>query len=113
MNAYEEVLSWAETRPWWQQKVLARIIAGVTFGEHDYEDIARSLMEEPESPPDGGWFSNLTLPPVTQDEPVRMIAVRKLANVNRLAPGQELTFEPNGLTVVYGHNGSGKLVTLE
>ena len=108
MNAYEEVLSWAETRPWWQQKVLARIIAGVTFGEHDYEDIARSLMEEPESPPDGGWFSNLTLPPVTQDEPVRMIAVRKLANVNRLAPGQELTFEPNGLTVVYGHNGSGK-----
>lgn len=37
-----------------------------------------------------------------------MIAVRKLANVNRLAPGQELTFEPNGLTVVYGHNGSGK-----
>lgn len=108
MNAYEEVLSWAETRPWWQQKVLARIIAGVTFGEHDYEDIARILMEEPESPPDGGWFSNLTLPPVTQDEPVRMIAVRKLANVNRLAPGQELTFEPNGLTVVYGHNGSGK-----
>lgn len=108
MNAYEEVLSWAETRPWWQQKVLARIIAGVTFGEHDYEDIARSLMEEPESPPDGGGFSNLTLPPVTQDEPVRMIAVRKLANVNRLAPGQELTFEPNGLTVVYGHNGSGK-----
>lgn len=108
MNAYEEVLSWAETRPWWQKKVLARIIAGVTFGEHDYEDIARSLMEEPESPPDGGWFSNLTLPPVTQDEPVRMIAVRKLANVNRLAPGQELTFEPNGLTVVYGHNGSGK-----
>lgn len=50
MNAYEEVLSWAETRPWWQQKVLARIIAGVTFGEQDYEDIARSLMEEPESP---------------------------------------------------------------
>jgi len=48
--AYEDVLSWAQTKPWWQQKALARIIAGDTFGEHDYADIARSLIEEPESP---------------------------------------------------------------
>lgn len=108
MAAYEDVLSWAQTRPWWQQKALARIIAGDAFGEHDYEEIARSLMEEPESPPDGGWFSNLTPPQVTQAEPVQLVAVKNLANVNRLAPGQELTFEENGLTVVYGHNGSGK-----
>ena len=108
MAVYEDVLSWADSRPWWQQKALARIIAGDTLGEQDYEDIARSLIEEPESPPDGGWFSNLTFPQVTQDEPVHMVAVRDLANVNRLAPGQELTFEPNGLTVVYGNNGSGK-----
>lgn len=108
MAAYEDVLIWANSRPWWQQKVLAHIIAGDTFGEHDYEVIAQSLMEEPESPPDGGWFSNLTLPQVTQDEPVRIIAVRNLDNVNRLARDQKLTFEPNGLTVVYGYNGSGK-----
>ena len=50
MAAYEDVLSWAQTKPWWQQKALARIIAGDTFGEHDYADIARSLIEEPESP---------------------------------------------------------------
>lgn len=108
MTAYDDVLHWADSRPWWQQKVLARIIAGDTFEKQDYEDIARSLMEEPESPPDGGWFSNLTPPQVTRDESVRIVAVRGLANVNRLAPGQELTFDPNGLTVVYGNNGSGK-----
>lgn len=108
MAAYEDVLSWAQTRPWWQQKALARIIAGDTLGERDYEEIARSLIEEPESPPDGGWFSNLTPPQVTQAEPVQLVAVKNLANVNRLAPGQELTFEENGLTVVYGYNGSGK-----
>ena len=108
MAAYEDILSWAQTRPWWQQKALARIIAGDTLGERDYEEIARSLIEEPESPPDGGWFSNLTPPQVTQAEPVQLVAVKNLANVNRLAPGQELTFEPNGLTVVYGYNGSGK-----
>lgn len=108
MSAYEDLLSWAETRPWWQQKALARIIAGETFGEHDYADIARSLIEEPESPPDGGWFSSLTPPQVTQDEPVQLVAVKELSNVNRLASEQQLTFEPNGLTVVYGNNGSGK-----
>lgn len=108
MTAYDDVLRWAGSRPWWQQKVLARIIAGDTFEQQDYEDIARSLMEEPESPPDGGWFSNLTPPQATRDESVRIVAVRGLANVNRLAPGQELTFDPNGLTVVYGNNGSGK-----
>lgn len=108
MTAYDDVLHWADSRPWWQQKVLARIIAGDTFKEQDYEDIARSLMEEPESPPEGGWFSNLTPPQATRDESVRIVEVRDLANVNRLASGQELTFDPDGLTVVYGNNGSGK-----
>lgn len=108
MTAYDDVLHWADSRPWWQQKVLARIIAGDTFEEQDYEDIARSLMEEPESPPEGGWFSNLTPPQATRDESVRIVKVRDLANVNRLASGQELTFDPDGLTVVYGNNGSGK-----
>ena len=55
MAAYEEVLSWAASRPWWQQKVLARILVGDTFGEDDYEEIARGLIEEPESPP-SGWL---------------------------------------------------------
>lgn len=108
MTAYDDVLHWADSRPWWQQKVLARIIAGDTFEAQDYEDIARSLMEEPESPPDGGWFSNLTPPQATRDESVRIVEVRDLANVNRLAPGQKLTFAEKGLTVVYGNNGSGK-----
>lgn len=108
MTAYDDVLHWADSRPWWQQKVFARIIAGDTFEKQDYEDIARSLMEEPESPPDGGWFSNLTPLQAGRDESVRIVEVRDLANVNRLASGQELTFEPDGLTVVYGNNGSGK-----
>ena len=108
MAAYEEVLSWAASRPWWQQKVLARILVGDTFGEDDYEEIARGLIEEPESPPSGGWFANLLPPQATKAEQVCIVAVRELANVNRPAPGQELTFEPSGLTVVYGTNGSGK-----
>ena len=76
--------------------------------KQDHEEIARSLLEEPESPPSGGWFTQLEPPQATKDESVCILAVRGLKNVNRLAPEQELTFEPDGLTVVFGNNGSGK-----
>ena len=108
MTAYEDVLQWAESRPWWQQKALARIVAGETIGQHEYEKIAESLLQKSELSPSGGWFAGLGSPKSTKDEPVRIVSVRELTNVNRLAPGQELTFEQDGLTVVFGNNGSGK-----
>lgn len=108
MTAYEDVLVWAKSRPWWQQKALARIASGEVLGKQDYEEIARSLFEKPESPPSGDWFAQLAPTQGRKDEPVRIIAVRELSNVNRLASDQELTFEPDGLTVLFGNNGSGK-----
>lgn len=108
MTAHEEVFAWALSRPWWQQKALARIAKGEVLGAQDHEEIARSLFEEPESAPSGGWFAQLAPAQATKDEPVRILAVRGLANVNRLAADQELTFASDGLTVVFGNNGSGK-----
>ena len=43
MTAYEDVLRWAEDRPWWQQKVLARIAGGEAIAEREHVEIARSL----------------------------------------------------------------------
>lgn len=108
MTAYEDVLQWAVSRPWWQQKALARIATEGPLDEQDYEEIAKSLLQEPESAPNGGWFAKLVPSETTKDESVRIVAVKELANVNRLAADQELTFEPDGLTVVFGNNGSGK-----
>ena len=39
---------------------------------------------------------------------VRLQAVRILENVNAIKQGQELPFNPDGLTVIFGENGSGK-----
>lgn len=108
MTAYEDVLDWAKSRPWWQQKALARIAAGEALGQQDYEEIARSLFKEPEPSPSGGWLAELVPAQATKDEPVRVLGVSGLSNVNRLATGQELTFELDGITVVFGNNGSGK-----
>lgn len=108
MTAYEDVLDWIATRPWWQQRALARIASGEEIGENEYEEIARSLFEKPPAAPEGGWLASVTAPQGADEEPVRIASVKGVANVNRLADNQELTFAPEGLTVVYGNNGSGK-----
>ena len=43
-----------------------------------------------------------------EDPPVRLLSISETAHVNALASDRPLTFEPNGLTIVYGDNGSGK-----
>jgi len=108
MTAYEDVLGWIATRPWWQQRALARIAGGEKIGADEYREIARSLFEEPMVAPRGGWLASVTAPQNVVDEPVRIVSVTGVVNVNRLAENQELTFAPEGLTVVYGNNGSGK-----
>ena len=40
-------------------------------------------------------------------QPLRLLKISDVANVNRLDT-TGLTFEPNGLTIIYGENGSGK-----
>lgn len=108
MTAYDDVIEWAITRPWWQQQALARLTNGEALGEDDCAEIAASLFRDPPAPPDGGWLAAVAPPAASSDEPVRIISIKDVANVNRLAEEQELTFEPEGLTVVYGNNGSGK-----
>ncbi|MCY4611119.1 MAG: AAA family ATPase [Gammaproteobacteria bacterium] len=39
---------------------------------------------------------------------VKLLAMKDLRNVNAIAPDQRLSFLPQGLTVIYGDNGSGK-----
>lgn len=108
MTAYEDVLEWIATRPWWQQRALARIASGEAISETEYEGIARSLFDKPLVAPEGGWLASVTAPQSTNVEPVRILSVKGVSNVNRLAENQKLTFTPEGLTVVYGNNGSGK-----
>lgn len=108
MTAYEDLVEWAKTRPWWQQQVLARLAAGQTLRGADFEAIADALLDEPPADPPGGWLGSMQQPADSAAPSVRLTAIREVANVNRLATDQQLTFGPSGVTVVYGNNGSGK-----
>lgn len=108
MTAYEDVIAWIATKPWWQQRVFASLADGTVFQEGDYGVIARSLFEAPPATPDGGWLAAIVTSASPSDATVRLVSVKDVTNVNQLAENQELTFAPDGLTVVYGNNGSGK-----
>jgi hypothetical protein len=109
---YEDLISWAEQLPGWQQDALRRILQ---TGELSEEDI-RQLAELAKAPylPNRERICQVVLPtlndipaPDTSAGAVSLFAIRNIARVNALAEGPIL-FSPMGLTVVYGENASGK-----
>lgn len=108
MSLYSELISWAEARPWWQQQVLAKLAAGEQVSRDEHADIAKSLLEPPPEPPPGGWLAKSRPPSESTGEQVKLLGVRDVKNVNRLRPDEKLTFGAEGVTVVFGYNGSGK-----
>lgn len=108
MGLAEDIWEWAISRPWWQQQALRRLAAGEVLGPTEYQTVAEELLADPPKPPRDGWLGTAPGSSPAAGQQVRLLAARKLANVNALAAGQELTFAASGVTVVYGDNGSGK-----
>lgn len=108
VTLYGELIEWAESRPWWQQQALARLASGENVGSEDHTSIAASLLVPSPPPPPGGWLAAVRPPDDSTEDQVKLIGVRDVKNVNRLRPDERLTFGTEGVTVVFGFNGSGK-----
>lgn len=107
MRIEEAIVEWGQTRPAWQRAVLRRSAQGEQLGENDFAAIVGTLL-------DGGWSPDEQFGVEHMrragalDLPVALRAIKNVSHVNALAGAQALEFCPNGLTVVYGDNGSGK-----
>ncbi len=107
MSIEQEIANWATTRPDWQRSAIKRLAQGHSFDQADVEIIATRLKNEE-------TFKNIQVKATdvrgggAENATVLLHAIRDAHNVNALIDGQELTFETNGLTVVFGNNGSGK-----
>jgi energy-coupling factor transporter ATP-binding protein EcfA2 len=107
MTIEEDICTWAATRPAWQQEALRVLAQGGTFDDAAVQALADKLIEGHET----------AVPPLTAEEisgvqspgvAVLLSSIADPTNVNRLLDEQKLTFAPQGLTVVYGDNASGK-----
>lgn len=87
--------------------VMRRAALGQKLSDADYDQLLDLIVEG--SKPADAAFGLEHLPHTSSDSPsVRLVSIEKPEHVNALESKQPLTFEPAGLTIVYGDNGSGK-----
>ncbi|RUV01780.1 hypothetical protein EOA79_18560 [Mesorhizobium sp. M1A.F.Ca.IN.020.03.2.1] len=104
--ALTDLVRWAEKRPAWQKDALRRLVTGEALDDQAIVELTELCLDPAR-----------THTPISQShiaaetsaaEPISLISIKNPIAINALASQQELSFEPAGLTVIYGDNGSGK-----
>lgn len=116
MTALDSIITWAESDlPEWQSDAVRRLLVQDDLTDDDRQDLLSMLKVR------YGLLLGLTTHPrplplrkgMVSGAPrskanVVLKAVKGLRNVNRIPDGSELPFGHQGLTSIYGENGSGK-----
>lgn len=114
MTLLNDILAWTESLPLWQRDACRRLLQkGEGLGELDYSELYALLKSE-----NGIQVDDIVNPEplaakhlpgkLCHGETVTLLALRQLENVNQIPSDQTLPFSENGMTVIYGGNGSGK-----
>jgi len=113
MTLLQKIYEWSVTLPPCLRDAIRRLLNSTDLSDDDYDDLFALLkLEAGIADPKGRKSEPLEkkhLPStVVQGNSARLLSLQNLKNVNRIAANQKVTFEPTGLTVVYGDNGTGK-----
>ena len=100
-----KIIAWSKQRPEWQRYLLVKIADGETFTENDYDKLVDDILDKKIPRTD-----NLRQVPLvdTGGPTVKLVSIERSQNTNALETTAPLTFDPNGITIVYGDNGAGK-----
>lgn len=113
MTILHEIQKWSVGLPVWQQDAIARLFAKGALNATDFDGLYAILKSAHDINDDKGRVATkLAAGQVAAAQPansiVRLATIKNLRHVNALAEKQTLTFQSDGLTVIYGDNGSGK-----
>jgi hypothetical protein len=113
MTVLQEILKWSQSLPAWQGDAIARLFAKSVLSDDDLDDLFALLKAEHGIPDPRGRTANKLsadqIPtPAAPNTQIKLLALKNLCHVNNIAENQRLAFGANGLTVIYGDNGSGK-----
>jgi len=114
MSLFDNILSWASAElKDWLRDALRRLVHKQELGQQDIEDLYAMLksthgLSDPKNRRPVPLAKEHLPAQMGGASPVILRALRDLKHVNRIAPGQKLEFAPNGITVIYGGNASGK-----
>jgi energy-coupling factor transporter ATP-binding protein EcfA2 len=115
MGVLSKIAKWAKGLPDWQSDAVRRILVKGDLTESDRNELLAILkktkgIEDPNNPaPSPITLQASDMPGPSDSKSVVILkSMHGVKNVNALAPNQILKFAPNGVTVVYGCNASGK-----
>lgn len=113
MAIYNEILIWANNKPAFLRDALRRIITSTTLSQTDIDELVLLLKKE-----NGDTTVTLNSIPIDNTHiPTTVVAgavypklinIKNPINICALHDKGNLQFPNNGLSVVYGNNGSGK-----
>jgi hypothetical protein len=111
--ATKEFLEWSSSLKPWQQDALRRIVIKGSLSPQDEEEVIKILKSEHGIPcsdplPRPAPLEQGHMPTSATQATLHLLGISNIQNANRIAPGSKLDFNCDGLTVVYGGNGSGK-----
>lgn len=115
MAVLTDILEWSNGRPMWQRDALRRIVTQSSPSAQDVTDLYRICLAQ-RGILDAGAPAPDPTPLATEHIPtnqellnrVQLIGLRDIRGVNALAAGQRMSFQLDGMTIVFGYNGSGK-----
>ncbi|MDA7087083.1 AAA family ATPase [Pseudomonas sp. SA3-5] len=115
MAIYEEVLAWADRLPPWRHDALRRLCVQGAWSEADLGEILElaklhhGITSALQPAPQPIRFAAEHFPAeANQDRTVVLRSLHTLTNVGKIPSNQALEFQAQGLTIVYGGNGTGK-----
>ncbi|WP_454281093.1 AAA family ATPase [Sphingomonas sp. Marseille-Q8236] len=104
-QALASIVTWSADVPDWQRDALRRLAAGNPLAAPEIDElVAICKGQVAANPVSADSFRD----PARVQGPVNLRRVHNVNHVNALASDQRLAFQPNGLTIIYGDNGSGK-----
>ncbi len=105
-DALKDILAWSDTRPPWLRDALHRLLKSASLDDSEINKLEQICLGVSElvTPVDKSDVTSQRLP----SNPVSLRSLRDPVGINALAKDQSITFASEGLTIVYGENGSGK-----
>jgi energy-coupling factor transporter ATP-binding protein EcfA2 len=105
-EALADILAWSTNRPLWQRDALRRLTESEQLTAQDIDELTALCKDQ--SLPATPLSADHVRAPDAGMPPVHLRAIRDVININALAEGQRLNLLSDGVTIIYGDNGSGK-----
>jgi energy-coupling factor transporter ATP-binding protein EcfA2 len=112
MTINQEILNFSNSCPKWMRDLIRRIAQQTRLTANDIQEVLVNLKASEGLCPEGNFAaldaSHLSGRTSTSHDPTILVSICDVKNANLLAPNQTLPFAVNGMTIIYGYNGSGK-----